>query len=45
MEAWVVIANVSEGDWQKQPPEWRIAAAKWREKFHQTLDEKNKVVA
>lgn len=35
--AWVVIANVSEGDWSKQTPEWQEAAANWRDKYHGML--------
>ena len=30
---WVVIANVSEGDWTKQTKEWQEAAAKWRDYY------------
>jgi hypothetical protein len=36
--AWSVIANVSEGDWDKQPPEWRDAAITWRDAYHRYLD-------
>ena len=28
---WVVLANVSGGDWTKQTKEWQKAAAKWRD--------------
>lgn len=31
---WVVLANVSGGDWAKQTPEWQEAAAKSRNQFH-----------
>ena len=33
--AWLVIANVSGGDWEKQSSDWQTAVAKWRdEQFH-----------
>ena len=31
--AWVVIANVSGGDWSQQPVEWQIAARRWRDEI------------
>lgn len=31
---WVVLANVSEGDWSKQSEEWRRAAERARDDFH-----------
>lgn len=38
MEAWGIIANVSEGDWTKQPQEWQDAAVRWRdETFHPAI--------
>jgi len=30
---WVVLANVSEGDWTKQTLEWQKAAARWRDNY------------
>lgn len=30
-QAWAIIANVSGGDWTKQPQEWQDAAAMWRD--------------
>jgi hypothetical protein len=30
---WVVLANVSGGDWTKQSAEWREAAARWRDNY------------
>lgn len=30
---WVVLANVSGGDWTKQSPEWQEAAARWRDYY------------
>lgn len=29
--AWGIIANVSGGDWHRQPREWQEAAARWRD--------------
>jgi hypothetical protein len=37
MEAWGVIANVSEGNWGAQPPEWVAAAERWRDRWHARL--------
>lgn len=36
--AWVLIANVSEGDWTVQTVEWQAAATKWRNDWHAKLD-------
>ena len=30
---WVVLANVSEGDWTKQTQEWQDAARRWRDYY------------
>jgi hypothetical protein len=30
---WVVLANVSGGDWTKQTQEWQEAAARWRDNY------------
>lgn len=30
---WVVLANVSGGDWTKQTQEWQDAAARWRDEY------------
>lgn len=35
--AWVLLANVSGGDWTKQTPEWQEAVARWRDEFHANL--------
>jgi len=35
---WTVIANVSEGDWTKQPKYWQDAAARWRDYYFQAVD-------
>lgn len=32
--AWGVIANVSGGDWAKQPERWQQAAAEWRDRHY-----------
>ena len=32
--AWGIIANAGGGDWTKEPPQWREAAAKWRDRYH-----------
>lgn len=34
---WVMLANVSGGDWTKQTPEWRDAAARWRDNYFAAL--------
>jgi hypothetical protein len=31
---WVVLANVSGGDWEKQTSEWQLAARRWADNFH-----------
>jgi hypothetical protein len=36
--AWVLLANVSGGDWTKQTPEWQEAVVRWRDEFHASLD-------
>lgn len=36
-KAWTVIANVSEGNWADQTEEWQMAAARWRNEFHDSL--------
>lgn len=37
MDAWVVISNAGNG-WTNVDPEWRKAAAHWRDRFHTALD-------
>lgn len=38
MTAWVLLANVSEGDWTQQTEEWQEAVRRWRdEDFHPRL--------
>jgi hypothetical protein len=34
---WVVLANVSGGDWTKQSQEWQDAAARWRDNYFEAL--------
>ena len=34
---WVVLANVSGGDWSKQTQEWQTAAARWRDNYFASL--------
>ena len=38
-EAWGLIANAGMGDWEKETPEWRIAAGRWRDEYHTALPE------
>jgi hypothetical protein len=32
-DAWVMIANVSGGDWDRQSADWRAAAERWRDTY------------
>lgn len=32
--AWGIIANSSNGDWEKESPEWRQAVNEWRDDYH-----------
>ncbi len=34
---WVVLANVSGGDWEKQTKEWQEAAQRWRDNYFAVL--------
>jgi hypothetical protein len=34
---WVVLANVSGGDWTKQPSDWQEYAARWRDSYYAAL--------
>jgi len=34
---WIVLANVSEGDWTKQTPDWQEAAARRRDNYFAAL--------
>lgn len=35
--AWGIIANAGQGNWDIQTPEWREAAARWRDRYHADL--------
>jgi hypothetical protein len=35
--AWALIANVDGGDWLEQTPEWRGAARRFRDGWHEIL--------
>lgn len=35
--AWGLIANANEGNWDDVKQDWRIAAEKWRDKYHESL--------
>lgn len=35
--AWGIIANAGEGNWDNETPEWREAAERWRDAYHETL--------
>lgn len=34
---WVVLANVSNGDWTKQTDEWQKAAKRWRDNYFRVI--------
>lgn len=38
MTAWGLLANVSEGNWERQTDEWQDAVKRWRTRFHERLD-------
>lgn len=42
---WIVLANVSQGDWNKQSDDWQEAAAKARDEFHNCAKQLNAKVA
>jgi hypothetical protein len=35
--AWGIIANAGEGSWDRESPEWREAAIRWRDAYHAEL--------
>lgn len=35
---WVVLADVSEGDWKKQTQEWQDAAPRWRDELLEFIE-------
>ena len=41
-EAWRILCNVSEGDWEKQTPEWQEAVKRFRDKYHADLDSRRR---
>lgn len=40
---WVVLANVSGGDWTKQSDDWQEAAARWRDYYFAALNAEAKI--
>jgi hypothetical protein len=38
--AWTIIANAYGGDWDSAPSDWRNAAERWRDHYHEELDRK-----
>lgn len=36
--AWGIIANAGEGSWDREHPDWKDAAVKWREDYFAYLD-------
>lgn len=36
-DAWVIIANVNQGDWQGETYEWVEASEKWRDRYHKIV--------
>ncbi len=42
---WVVLANVSGGDWNEQSKDWQVAARRWADNFHNVCAELNAKVA
>lgn len=37
-QAWGIIANAFEGDWDKAPLEWKILAERWRNRYLEELE-------
>lgn len=35
--AWGIIANAGGGNWNRETPEWRVAASNWRDAYDRTL--------
>lgn len=42
---WIVLANVSGGDWAKQSEDWQQAARRWADNFHEVARKLNAKVA
>jgi hypothetical protein len=38
--AWGIIANAGGGDWTKETQMWQDAAARWRDRYHAILAER-----
>jgi hypothetical protein len=38
---WIVLANSSGGNWEKETPEWRLYAARARDQYHNLCSEMN----
>jgi thiosulfate reductase cytochrome b subunit len=38
---WIVLANVSQGNWEKQSTDWQEAAAKARDDYYNALRQLN----
>lgn len=36
--AWGIIANAHGGNWDDTPEDWREAAERWRDQYHERLD-------
>jgi len=41
--AWVIIANVRQGDWTKETKDWQKSAKKWRDEYHKHLKRTKKM--
>jgi hypothetical protein len=41
---WIVMANVSGGDWSQQSSEWQEAAARWRDNYFSLITPKEREV-
>ena len=37
-DAWAIIANASDGNWDKESEEWATAAKRWRDTWYLILD-------
>lgn len=42
---WIVVANVSGGNWENQTKEWQEAAARARDTYHKCCSEMNRKTA
>lgn len=39
-DAFALIANANEGDWDAATPEWKAAAERWRDRWHSQLSDR-----